>query len=83
MSISCREALALVHEYLDGELDAASRADVARHFSLCEGCYPHLLLEERFRAVLHRFGGAELCPERLKQRIYEALTVEGRGPHSS
>ncbi len=78
--ISCRQALARIHEYLDGELDSASHADVARHFSSCEGCHPHLRLEERFRTALRRFGGAEVCPQRLKEQIHTSLLAEDREP---
>jgi len=78
--ISCRQALARVHEYLDGELDPASHADVARHFSSCQGCHPHLRLEERFRTALRRFGGAEVCPQHLKEQIHTSLMAEDGEP---
>ncbi len=43
--IPCEEALRLVHEYLDGELDDVPRSRVKRHFDVCGRCYPHLRLE--------------------------------------
>jgi anti-sigma factor (TIGR02949 family) len=54
--ISCEEALQLVHDYLDGELERSSETSVKQHFDACERCYPHLNLESLFRdAVCRRF----------------------------
>ncbi len=78
--ISCAEALARVQEYLDGELDHVSHEEVAHHFSICKGCFPHLRLEERFREALHRSRGSEVCPEHLRQQVLRLLTGEGGEP---
>lgn len=78
--ISCAEALARVHEYLDGELDHVSHEQVAHHFSICDACFPHLRLEERFRELLHRSRGSEACPDHLRQEVLQLLTSEGREP---
>ena len=52
--ISCRDALVRVHEYLDGELDDMSEAQVKAHFDVCQRCYPHLQLEGAFREAIRR-----------------------------
>jgi len=75
-AISCREALERVHEYLDGELDEGASVDVAHHFRICQECYPHLKLEERFRALLSSVQAAERCPEQVRAQIMEFLAVE-------
>ncbi|MFH1764021.1 MAG: zf-HC2 domain-containing protein [Gemmatimonadota bacterium] len=74
--ISCMEAIAKVHEYLDGELDGVSHEEVAHHFSICKKCYPHLRLEERFRELLQRSQEGEACPERLREQVLELLAAE-------
>ncbi len=76
--ISCQEALARVHEYLDGELDETSHRQVAHHFAVCQRCYPHLRLEERFREFLHHHAGQEeRAPDHLKEKVLELLASEG------
>ena len=75
-AITCMEAMAKVQEYLDGELDGVSHEEVAHHFSVCQRCYPHLRLEERFRELLHRSQEGESCPESLKEQVLELLETE-------
>ena len=79
-SITCMEAMAKVQEYLDGELDGVSHEEVAHHFSLCQRCYPHLRLEERFRDLLHRSQEGATCPESLREKVLELLASEVEGP---
>jgi len=74
--ITCMEALERVHEYLDGELTAVSHEEVARHFSMCQRCYPHLRLEERFKEALQRSQKDEVCPDHLKSRVLELLGTD-------
>lgn len=76
--ISCMEAIERVHEYLDGELDEASFQDVAHHFEVCQRCYPHLKLEERFREVLREAQAKEKCPGHLRAQVLDLLAVESR-----
>jgi len=78
--ISCMEAIAKVHEYLDGELDGISSEEVAHHFSICQKCYPHLKLEERFRVLLQRSQQDEACPEHLREQVLELLAAEAAEP---
>lgn len=81
-TISCIEALEKVHDYLDGELDGETLADVAHHFRICQECYPHLRLEERFRELLLGVQAAERCPQQVRVQIMEMLggeAAEGGG----
>ena len=76
-SITCMEALEKVYEYLDAELDEATRQDVAHHFSVCQKCYPHLMLEERFLDLLRQSRGEEVkAPDHLKAQVLELLAAE-------
>lgn len=71
--ISCREALTVLYEYLDGELEDTSQEQVRVHFDVCSKCYPHLKLEESFRSAVRRAGQGEAAPETLKNRLHELL----------
>jgi len=69
-----------VHEYLDGELSGVSHEEADHHFSICQKCYPHLRLEERFRELLHGSQEGEACSERLKEQVLELLAAEAGEP---
>jgi len=71
--ITCEEALRLVNEFLDGELDPAEAAAVEEHFRVCQACYPHLKLEERFKNRLKDAAGSGCCPDEVKESIRAAL----------
>ena len=77
--ISCEEALSLVYEFLDGELEETPRQKVQEHFDVCQRCYPHLRLEESFRAALQRATHGEVAPPELKSRLLDLIaeTTEG------
>lgn len=67
--LSCEEALAKVHEYIDGELDDVPASQVRQHFEQCQGCYPHLRLEQVFREALRRATSGQCAPDKLRTRI--------------
>lgn len=75
--ITCHDALRLVHEFLDGELDGVSRAEVEAHFEMCKQCYPHLRLERRFRDALRSACAREKASPELRSRVLGAVS-EGR-----
>jgi anti-sigma factor (TIGR02949 family) len=72
-SISCEEALRLVHEFLDGELEGVSPAEVKAHFEVCQGCYPHLRLERAFREAMKRACARQTAPPELRQKVERLL----------
>jgi len=76
-AISCEEALKVVHEFLDGELEGVSLAEVKTHFEVCQGCYPHLRLEQSFRAALQRACGKGSAPPDLKERVARSIATGG------
>ena len=73
--ISCEDALRLVHEFLDGELEDASATEVKQHFDMCQRCYPHLHLETAFREAVRRASAGESAPPELKDKV-SALLAE-------
>ena len=76
--IPCEEALRLVHEYLDGELDGVPERQVRRHFEVCGRCYPHLRLESSYRDAVRRAVAGEAAPAELKRKVTRLLAeVDG------
>lgn len=77
--ISCRDAIELIYEYLDGELGDVSAEEVRAHFEACKRCFPHLKLEESFLAAVQRASGGEAAPPQLRSRVMELLSQVDRG----
>lgn len=75
--MTCEESLQLLNDYLDGELDSLAAAEVEEHFRMCQACYPHLKLEERFKDRLQSAGTNECCPDEVKASIRAALESAG------
>ena len=72
--ITCHEALEVINEFLDGELDERPMADVQAHFEVCRRCYPQLRLEEAFREAMRRAAQGEKAPPHLRSRVKELLS---------
>lgn len=71
--ISCEDALRLVHDFLDGELERTPSASVKAHFEKCQACYPFLRLEESFRTALRKAARGETPPPDLRGRVLHLL----------
>jgi anti-sigma factor RsiW len=50
--ITCEEALRLLAEHLDGELDGTRRTEVEAHLSRCRSCYSRAEFEQRLKSRL-------------------------------
>ena len=74
-AITCHEALNVVHEYLDGELEGVSEEDVKAHFDVCAICYPHLRLEESFKEAVRRAARGERAPPELRAKVLELIAA--------
>ena len=74
--LSCEEALERVYEFMDGELDPTEAGHVEEHFRICTCCYPHLRLEECFRARVRAALGESEVPESVRIRVRELLDRE-------
>jgi anti-sigma factor (TIGR02949 family) len=73
--IPCEEALKVVQEYLDGELDESLGQSVRKHFDICGRCYPHLDFEKAYRDAVCRAVQGETAPSALKAKV-AALIAE-------
>jgi anti-sigma factor (TIGR02949 family) len=61
-NLRCEEALRLLAEHLDGELDPARHDDVTRHLETCRSCFSRAEFERQLRVRLARIGRRELKP---------------------
>lgn len=77
--ISCEDALRLVHEFIDGELEAVSTEEVKQHFDMCKRCYPHLQLESTFREALRRAAKGTEAPADLRSKLTAMIAEERAG----
>jgi len=77
--ISCLDAVTVVYEFLDGELQGASKEHVRAHFEACQRCYPHLRLEEAFREAIRRACTGEKAPEDLRENVLSLLRDAAEG----
>jgi anti-sigma factor RsiW len=74
--VDCKEVKALIHPYLDGELDVAHSVEVNQHTNSCASCAQ---LTERTRAVIAatRTPGLRFtAPPVLAERIQAALAPQ-------
>lgn len=66
--IRCEEVVAHLLHYLDGEIDAAKRAQIDRHLQDCRGCFSRAEFEKALRDRIAKLG-EEKAPASLQQRI--------------
>ena len=71
--ITCREAVTVVQEFLDGQLEGVSADQVREHFEICSRCYPHLKFERSFREALARATIGSSAPPDLRRRVVDLL----------
>jgi mycothiol system anti-sigma-R factor len=77
-SITCEDALRVVHDFLDGELEGVTPAEVKAHFEVCQGCYPHLRFEQAFREAMRRACARETAPPALRDKLERLLAEAGQ-----
>jgi mycothiol system anti-sigma-R factor len=65
----CTEVLAMVYDFLDGEVDETERARIAQHLDECSPCLRQYGLEQAVKALVHRSCTCEHAPERLRVEI--------------
>ncbi|HEV8064758.1 MAG TPA: anti-sigma factor [Acidimicrobiales bacterium] len=68
----CRDAVALVTDYLEGALTARQRGRLERHLAACDGCDEYLRQMRRTIEVLGRVEPEDL-PEEARNALVELL----------
>jgi mycothiol system anti-sigma-R factor len=72
----CREAVARLYHFLDGELTPDRRVMIQRHLDACSDCIEAFEFEVELRVAIAR-GCREALPEALRMRVFNAITAEG------
>ena len=70
--LSCREAVELVTEYLEGTMDVALRVSFDAHLAECEGCRQYLEQIEATILIAGTIEPEDLSPE-LRAGLLEAF----------
>jgi anti-sigma factor (TIGR02949 family) len=65
---SCAEALRLLAEHLDGELDGHLHGEMERHLATCRSCFSRSEFEARLKASIAELG-RESVPAELSERV--------------
>jgi mycothiol system anti-sigma-R factor len=71
--IDCKETLARIYEYLDGELTPEKAKEVADHLDFCRGCFDRAEFERVLGELVRRAGKAGAHAEPLQQKIAAKL----------
>jgi anti-sigma factor (TIGR02949 family) len=75
----CREALALLQDYLKDELTPDNETRVTAHLAACGHCLRHANFERNFLAALERATRGVRCPDEVVARI--RLALRSTRPH--
>jgi len=70
--LRCEEVIAHLFAYLDGEMDAARRAEIDGHLQACRGCYSRAEFEKALQAKVRELGEKN-APAKLRQRLKALL----------
>ena len=79
--IPCREVLAEVFLFIDGECTEARRTLIKQHLEECAPCLRKFGIEDEVKALVHRCCGNDRAPDSLRERIRVRLaevTIEVR-----
>ncbi|MGH3319993.1 MAG: mycothiol system anti-sigma-R factor [Streptosporangiaceae bacterium] len=71
--VDCRDVLARVYIYLDGELDETDCAKVRQHLDECAPCLQEFGLEEEVKKLVHRHCGRDPVPGGLRAKVLDRI----------
>jgi anti-sigma factor (TIGR02949 family) len=74
-SVTCRDAVSRLWEYLDGELQAGNADAIRDHLETCSRCYPHTDFQRAYQRFLARTASMPVPPG-LRRRVFEAILAE-------
>jgi anti-sigma factor RsiW len=75
--MNCREALPMLHQYLDGDLEGQEKKALKEHLLACMDCRRRLQQLEKVEALVQAWPSPQV-PEGLTERIMSALPPEKR-----
>lgn len=71
--IKCEEVLRRLYDYIDRELDEATKGEIEEHLKLCKYCCRHHDFEVQLRLLIQRSCFERKAPEFLKNKISDLL----------
>jgi anti-sigma factor RsiW len=77
LKVNCKEAITLIHEYLDGNLDKSRQSVLHQHIQQCGGCRKELCELERTDALVRILPKPEF-PSGLTECIVRSVPVTRR-----
>jgi anti-sigma factor (TIGR02949 family) len=72
-AIDCREALAVLHEYLRKECGVELERKVEAHLERCRACFASASFERNYFRLLAEHADRIRCPDALRARVLDAL----------
>lgn len=66
--LSCEDALRLLADHLDGELESARGRELERHLETCRSCFSRTEFERRLKAKIAGVGQQPVTPT-LTRRV--------------
>lgn len=79
-TLNCRDAMAVLWDYLDGELSTEREAAVRSHLEVCRPCLGHHEFERAFLDAVATARTSDPAPPALRQRVTDALRSQGLLP---
>jgi len=70
--VNCKESLRKIYEFLDGDLEKVSSAEIEVHINCCRHCWDRFEFEKQLKTLIKKSCCKEICPDTLRKRI-EAL----------
>jgi mycothiol system anti-sigma-R factor len=70
---NCRQVLAKLFLYVDGEVAGSVCADIESHLQRCADCLRHYGFERDLKSLVARTCGGGAAPEHLQERLLRRL----------
>lgn len=77
-TIDCKEVLAKLYDYIDGEIDAADRDAFQTHLELCRPCLSYYEFERFFTQFVKEHSPHACVREEFKSKLLARLSEERR-----
>lgn len=71
---NCRQVIAQLFQFIDGEADAADCAGIKAHLERCAPCMDHVTFQEEVKVLVRRKCSEGQAPSELSARLRERLS---------
>ncbi len=66
--LSCDEAIRMLFEFLDNELEQHDHAAMEAHLNQCRGCFSRMEFDKRLKHMI-KDADASSAPDELRERV--------------